>query len=91
MSNNPVKRGAGRPPGARNKATADIKALAREYVPEAMVELARLAANAESEPARVAAIKEIFDRAFGKASQALDVNTRHEFSEEMATWLNKRS
>lgn len=60
--------GAGRKPGVPNKATADLKALARKYVPEAIVELARLAQEAESEPARVAAIKELFDRAYGKAT-----------------------
>lgn len=63
----PGKRG--RPPGARNKATAEIKELARKAAPEAMKELQRLATKAESEPARVAAIKEIFDRGYGKAAQ----------------------
>jgi hypothetical protein len=57
--------------GKPNKATADIKALAREYAPVAMKELARLAAEAESEAARVAAIKELFDRGFGKATQPI--------------------
>lgn len=60
--------GAGRKPGVPNKATADLKALARQYVPAAIVELARLAEEAESEAARVAAIKELFDRAYGKAT-----------------------
>ncbi len=64
--------GQGRPKGSPNKATADIKALAQKYAPEAMVELARLATQAESEPARVAAIKELFDRGYGKAKQPLE-------------------
>lgn len=59
----------GRQKGTPNKATADIKALARQFVPAAMKELGRLSTHAESEQARVAAIKEIFDRAFGKATQ----------------------
>lgn len=37
----------------------------------AICELARLATAAESEAARVAAIKELLDRGFGKAPQAL--------------------
>lgn len=61
--------GKGRPKGSLNKATADIKALAREHAPNAMRELARLAVEAESEAARVAAIKELFDRGFGKPTQ----------------------
>lgn len=65
--------GAGRPKGSLNKATADIKALAMEHAPSAMAELARLATKAESEAARVAAIKELFDRGFGRPSQALAV------------------
>jgi hypothetical protein len=36
-----------------------------------MVELARLAVEAESEAARVAAIKELFDRGYGKARQLI--------------------
>jgi hypothetical protein len=36
-----------------------------------MKELARLATNAEAESARVAAIKELFDRGFGRATQAV--------------------
>jgi len=63
--------GQGRPLGARNKATKEIKLLAQEHCAEAMTELARLAVSAESEAARVAAIKELFDRGYGKAVQAI--------------------
>jgi hypothetical protein len=63
--------GKGRVKGVPNKATADIKALARKHTPAAMTELARLATKAESEQARVAAIKELFDRGYGKAKQLL--------------------
>lgn len=61
--------GKGRPKGSLNKATADIKALAAQHVVVAMKELARLAVQAESEAARVAAIKELFDRGYGKSTQ----------------------
>ena len=57
--------------GTPNKATAEIKALAQSYAPAAMMELARLATKAQSETARVAAIKELFDRGYGKATQLL--------------------
>ena len=67
----PGKRRGGRKPGTPNKATAEIKDLARQYAPDALAELARLARKAESESARVAAIKEILDRAYGKAPQAI--------------------
>lgn len=61
----------GRQKGTPNKATADIRALALVHAEKAMTELARLAVEAESEAARVAAIKELFDRGFGKSKQAL--------------------
>lgn len=64
----------GRTKGVPNKATADIKALAMVHAEKAMIELARLATAAESEAARVAAIKELFDRGFGKAKQSLDID-----------------
>ena len=67
----PGERRGGRQKGTPNKATADIKALAQQYAASAMTELARLATEAESEAARVAAIKELFDRGFGKSKQPL--------------------
>jgi hypothetical protein len=57
--------------GVPNKVTAEIKALAQQYAPASMKELARLALKAESEQARVAAIKEILDRAYGKSPQSV--------------------
>jgi hypothetical protein len=66
----PGERRGGRQKGTPNKVTAPIKELARQYVPEVLPELARLATKAESEAARVAAIKELLDRAYGKAAQA---------------------
>lgn len=65
------QRVGGRQKGTPNKATADVKALAQQHTAAAMKELARLSTKAESEAARVAAIRELFDRAYGKPSQAL--------------------
>jgi hypothetical protein len=64
--------GKGRPKGVRNKATADVKALAGQYSEVAIKELARLATSAESEAARVSAIKELLDRAHGRPTQAVE-------------------
>lgn len=69
------REGAGRPPGAVNKTTADIKALAQSYGPAAIKKLAELAGldptgiPAESEVARISATKELLDRGFGKSVQ----------------------
>lgn len=76
MARGGARPGAGRRKGAPNKATADIRALAQVHAEDAMVELARLATEAESEAARVAAIKELFDRGFGKPKQSLDIDAR---------------
>jgi hypothetical protein len=60
----------GRKKGTPNKATREVKDLAQQYAPDALKELARLAREAENESARVSAIKELLDRAYGKAPQA---------------------
>jgi hypothetical protein len=69
------RNGSGRKKGSPNKATAkvraEVKELALEHVPAVIEELARLATRAESEAARVSAIKELLDRAYGKSPQAL--------------------
>ena len=67
----PGERRGGRKKGTPNKATADVKALAQQYAPDAIKELARIAAKGESEAARVSAIKELLDRAYGKSPQAV--------------------
>jgi hypothetical protein len=72
-----------------NKATADVKALAREHGPAAIQELARLAAEAMSEQARVAAIKELLDRGYGRAPQAVTGEADGEpvVVKHIVTWL----
>lgn len=67
----PGERRGGRRKGTPNKATADVRALAQRYAPAAVKELGRLSVEAESEQARVAAIREILDRAYGKSTQAV--------------------
>ena len=44
----------------------------QDYTPAALQELVRLTTQAESEQARIMAIKELFDRAYGKSSQHVE-------------------
>ena len=74
MSKGGKREGAGRRKGAPNKATAEIKALAQQHTPAMITELVRIALHAESEQARVAAIKEVLDRGHGKSPQAVTVD-----------------
>ena len=59
-------------PGGRPRVVAALRDLARQHTPEAIRELARLALKAKSETARVAAIRELLDRGYGKAIQQAD-------------------
>lgn len=69
---NKPKRSAGRPKGALNRVTADIKKLAQTYGPEAVDTLADIMQDKSHPPAaRVAAAKELIDRGFGKATQPI--------------------
>jgi len=67
--------GAGRPAGAKNKATAEVKAaiadLLSPHVPRAIQTLIDVMENGSSESARVAAAQAIFDRVYGKPIQAV--------------------
>lgn len=61
----------GRQKGVPNKATADVKAAAQKYTPDALKTLASIMKASESDAARVAAAKELLDRGHGKAPQAI--------------------
>ncbi|HET6926049.1 MAG TPA: hypothetical protein VFI48_04260 [Hyphomicrobiaceae bacterium] len=76
--------GSGRKKGTPNKVTAEIKELAQKYGPEAIAELTRLATRAESEAARVAAIKELLDRGYGRAVQSIEGSMTYGVSEQLA-------
>jgi len=65
------KKTGGRRAGVPNKATREIKDAARVYGPEAIERLWELSAAADSDAAKVAALKEILDRGYGKASQVI--------------------
>ena len=66
----------GRKAGILNKATAEIRSLAREHGPAAIAELARLAKEAQSEPARISACNALLERAYGRsqASQPIEID-----------------
>lgn len=66
-----LAKSGGRKKGTPNKVTKEIKELAQLHAAAAIKELARLMIEAESETARVSAIKEILDRGYGKAPQAI--------------------
>jgi hypothetical protein len=66
------REGAGRKPGAFNRVTADVRAIAQPYGASAIAELARLAGltdapGAANEATRVAALRELLDRAYGRS------------------------
>jgi hypothetical protein len=64
-------------PGGRPKVLGDLRELARQHAPAAIKELVRLARNAKSETARVAAIRELLDRGYGKPGQLISgINER---------------
>jgi hypothetical protein len=45
-----------------------------QHAPSAIAELARLASKAKSETARIAAIRELLDRGYGRSRQAVEVS-----------------
>lgn len=68
--------GSGRKAGTPNKATADIKALAQVYGSAAIKRLAEMSGltpkeGAKNEQTRLAAIRELLDRGYGKPAQAI--------------------
>jgi len=75
--------GSGRRKGTPNKVAAEIKAFAQQYGPEAIAELARPAIHAESEAARVAAIKELLGRGNGRAVQPIEGSMTYGVSEQI--------
>lgn len=68
------REGAGRPKGAVNKATADIREAAQEYTEEALKVLAEVMRMGDSAAARVAAANSILDRGHGKPKQSQEIS-----------------
>ena len=75
MARGGARPGAGRKPGALNKATANVKLLAQQWGEQVIQALAEIATGAEQPPAaRVAAANALLDRGYGKATQALELS-----------------
>jgi hypothetical protein len=70
--------------GTPNFITRELKEIARQEAPTLVKELIRLATKAESEAVRVAAIKEMFDRGFGKATQPVEGSLTYGISVQLA-------
>ena len=83
--------GSGRRKDTPNKVTAEIKQLAQQYGPGAIAELARLATSAESEAARVAAIKELPDRGYGRAVESIRGSVTYGMSEQLAELFSENA
>ena len=66
--------GAGRPKGAVNKATADIREAAQEYTEQALAVLVEVMTTGDSAAARVAAANSVLDRAHGKPGQSMQLD-----------------
>ena len=66
-----LPRTGGRKPGTPNRATREIREIAQQHAPAAILEAARLMKKAKTEAARLGAITIILDRAYGKPQQAV--------------------
>lgn len=67
----PGERRGGRQAGTPNKATAEVKTLARAYGADIIDLLWLLARTAENEGAQIAACKELLERGYGKTTMLI--------------------
>lgn len=73
----------GRSKGTPNEAIKTIKELARQYAPEAFDTLLNIMRTSESDQSRVAAVKEILDRGYGKPAQAMDITVTASIADQI--------
>ena len=69
----PRKPGSGRKKGVPNKTTLQMRELAQKYAPDALEVLVGIMSFGASETARIAAAREVLDRAHGKVAQPVEV------------------
>ena len=75
-----MRKGSGRPAGAVNKATSELKRnlseLARQHTNDALETLVEMMKSGQSDSARIAAATSILDRGYGKPTKtaSLEVN-----------------
>jgi hypothetical protein len=67
-------RGRSGNPSGRPKVLGELQELARQHAPAAIAELGRLSLKAKNENVRIAAIRELLDRGFGRARQSMEVS-----------------
>ena len=61
--------GQGRPKGALNRSTLEVREAARAYTAESLAKLAAIMRHGTSEAAQIMAAKELLDRGYGRPSQ----------------------
>jgi hypothetical protein len=61
--------GQGRPKGALNRSTLEVREAARAYTAEAVETLASIMRHGTTEAARIMAAKELLDRGYGRPAQ----------------------
>ena len=66
----------GRKKGTPNKSTVEVRAYAQEFGEDAITTLAQLMYHADDDRVRISAAKEILDRGYGKAPQAMGFTGR---------------
>jgi hypothetical protein len=81
----------GRQKGTPNKATADVKEAAQAYTVEAVEALVAIMRDSESDAAKVAAVKELLDRAHGKPKQSVDVGGKLDVTKITRTIVDPKS
>ncbi len=83
------RKGAASPnPGGRPAVLGDLREAARGYSQEALEILAAVMRDPKAPPAaRVTAARELLDRGFGRAVQAVDVNTKVDLGQTAAQVL----
>ena len=62
--------GQGRPKGALNRSTLEVREAARAYTAEAIETLASIMRHGTTEAAQIMAAKELLDRGYGRPAQA---------------------
>ena len=70
--------GAGRPKGSKNKASEELRDLARTYTKSALETLSHIAQHGESETARVQASVALLDRGWGKPKAQIEAEMNNE-------------
>jgi len=78
-----IREGSGRPTGAVNRATSELKLnlseLAREYTNDALDTLVEVMKSSQSDSARIAAATAILDRGYGRPTKTTSFEVMEPF------------